>query len=210
MKSTLKYFIVLLLLQVPPSYAQESLPSIMARMSPKSAIRIRYQETRYMQLMDKPWQGSGYFYVNPERVMVREQIKPERELMAVQQTQMFYFNPTHNRRYQSSIDAKKPLGFQITSFQALVNGNLARLQSLYQTSLQTNQKGWSLTLIPKQTLGDESLVRVLVAGRNGEAVQTIKLYQQDGDYSETRLSEDVQDSGWQKHIDRLLVEVRGQ
>lgn len=206
----MKYLFPMLTLLFAPNlaYGKESLSSIMARMSPESAIRIRYQETRHLQLMDKPWQGSGYFYVNPEGVMIREQVKPERELMAVQQAQMFYFNPTQNRHYQSRIDASKPMGFQVTSFQALVNGDLIRLQSLYQITLQATEDHWSITLVPKQDLGDESLAKVVVSGQNGQAVQTIKLYQQDGDDSETLLNEDIEDSGWQKHIDRLLSEIK--
>jgi len=51
--------------------ADDSLSALMQRMKSDQAVRVAYQETRTLELMEKPWKGSGYMYSLPPDLMLR-------------------------------------------------------------------------------------------------------------------------------------------
>src|SRR5665811_2460809 len=86
------------------SRADDSLAALMQRMKSDTAVRIAYQETRTLELMEKPWQGSGYLYSLPPDIMIKEQLLPERLLMGIDGDNMFYFDPIKDVRHQGEMD----------------------------------------------------------------------------------------------------------
>ena len=69
-------------------FAQDTIESVMQRMKPETAVQIPYQETRTMGLFDEDWQGSGYLYAAIPGIMLKQQLKPDRELMAAEASQL--------------------------------------------------------------------------------------------------------------------------
>ncbi|MGZ8188762.1 MAG: hypothetical protein ACXWTN_08390, partial [Methylosarcina sp.] len=52
--------ILLSLLTAPNSRADDTLSEVVRCMQSDKAVRLAYQENRTLELMDQPWQGSGY------------------------------------------------------------------------------------------------------------------------------------------------------
>ena len=105
------------------SYAKDSLTTVMQRMESETAVKIAYQETRVLELMDQPWKGSGFMYSMPPDLMIREQLQPQRLLMAVKGDKMLYYDPGSDVRHQGDMDEDNPLSLNIAVFKALINAD---------------------------------------------------------------------------------------
>jgi len=186
-------------------YAEDSLSTVIQRIKTDTAIKIGYQETRSLELMDKPWVGTGYMYFIPPDLMIREQQQPQHLLMGVKGRNMYYFDPTMNIRYQGKMENSNPLTLNIMVFQALVNADEAWLNRLFTVNLSTNPQRWLITLTPKRDSGSS----MTVSGVSGQPIDTLISQQADGDLSEFMLKKKTTDSTVKPTIMRLYHELLG-
>lgn len=187
---TLHVAILLSCLMSESLFAEDSFSSVIARMKPKTAVRISYQETRFLDLLDAPWHGSGYMYAMTPDIMVKEQTEPVRELAGASGQQMFYYDPVNDIRHQQDIADDDPISLNVVVFKALVNGDQALLEKMYQIDFFSGLKVWRLTLTAKNKQARESLAKVEISGLPEQPADKIIVYQADGDYSEFVLKPD--------------------
>ncbi|WP_341326817.1 hypothetical protein [Methylotuvimicrobium sp. KM2] len=62
-------------LSAKAAHAVDTEWEVMQRMQSDTAVRIAYQETRILELIDQPWQGSGYLYSMAPDLMIKEQLQ---------------------------------------------------------------------------------------------------------------------------------------
>lgn len=190
------------------SHADDSLSALMQRMKSNTAVRISYQETRKLELMEQPWQGSGYMYSLPPDIMIKEQLKPERLLMGIHGDQMLYFDPVNDVRHQGEMEEDNPLSLNIAVFKALMNADEASLHSMYRVEFSSEPHGWVMTLKPKRD--GESGFSIVISGLPQQQADTIKVKQADGDLSEFTLHKDAARDEIKTTINRLYRELLGE
>ncbi|MDD5462357.1 MAG: outer membrane lipoprotein carrier protein LolA [Methylococcales bacterium] len=200
--------LLILLLAGNSSRADDSLPALMQRMKSDTAVRIAYQETRKLELMEQPWRGSGYMYSLPPDIMIKEQLKPERVMMGIQGDKLFYFEPLNDVRHQGEIEEDNPLSLNIAVFKALINADEAFLQKMYRVDFLTKQQGWVMTLKPKQDA--ESGFSIIISGLPQQQANSIKVRQADGDVSEFSLRKDAAGDEIKATVKRLYRELLGE
>ncbi len=190
------------------SRADDSLSALMQRMKSDTAVRIAYQETRRLELLEQPWQGSGYMYSLPPDIMIKEQLKPERLLMGIQGDKMFYFEPVNDVRHQGEIEEDNPLSLNIAVFKALINADEATLQKMYRIEFSSDKQGWVMTLKPKRD--SESGFSIVISGLPQQQANTIKVRQADGDLSEFSLRKDAEGEEIKSRVNQLYRELLGE
>lgn len=190
------------------SRADDSLAALMQRMKSDTAVRIAYQETRTLELMEKPWQGSGYLYSLPPDIMIKEQLLPERLLMGIDGDNMFYFDPIKDVRHQGEMDGDNPLSLNIAVFKALMNADENSLRNQYRVVFSSEPHGWVITLKPKQD--SESGFSIVIAGLPQQQADTIKVRQADGDISEFSLQKSATGDQIKNTVSRLYRELLGE
>lgn len=188
--------------------ADDSISAVMQRMKSDTAVKIAYQETRTLELLDQPWQGSGYLYSMPPDLMIREQILPQRLLMGVKANKMFYLDSENDVRHQGEMDENNPLSLNIAVFKALINADEVLLSSIYQLEFSTQPQRWMMTLKPKQD--SESGFSIVVSGLSNQQADTIIIKQADGDLSEFMLQNNVTGHEINKQVDQLYAELVGE
>ena len=188
------------------SRADDSLSALMQRMKSDKAVRVAYQETRMLELMEQPWKGSGYMYSLPPDIMIKEQQQPERVLMGVKGDKMFYFDPVNNVRHQGEMDQDNPLSLNIAVFKALMNADEALLHRLYQVEFSSLEHGWTMKLKAKQD--SESGFSIVISGLPQQAADSVKVRQADGDASEFTLRQDAEGDEVKTTVRRLYQELR--
>ncbi len=186
-------------------YAEETLESVLARMKPQTTVKIHYQETRYLELLDQPWKGSGYFYVFPDG-MIKEQWYPQRQVMAVNGNKLYYFDPFADVRYQG--DMEDDTGGQAIAFKGLMAGDAKLLQKFFQIDFQNRNKLWVLTLIPKQARLAEQLSRVVISGVINQPANKIEVLLADGDRHVMQLETEGQGEQLKHKVEQLLAELQ--
>jgi len=162
--------------------AEDSIDALMQTMKSNVAVKMAYQEIRTLELMDKPWHGSGYMYSMPPDLMIREQLKPKRLLMAVKADKMYYFDPDNHIRHEGEMDDGSPLSLNVAVFKALMNADNELLRDMYLIDFSSQPKRWIMSLKSKQQ--SDSGFNIVVSGLSDQQVDTIIIKQPDGDQSE--------------------------
>jgi hypothetical protein len=210
MKRPFCFFVWLLLAWLMPEtgWSDDSLPRVMQRMRSDKAVRIAYRETRTLELMDQPWRGSGYMYSLPPDLMIKEQLQPERLLMAVKGEQMFYFDPVNDVRHHDEMSVDNPLSLNIGVFRALINADEALLHRLYRADFSRSPHRWSITLKPKQD--SASNFSIVISGSAQKQADTVQVRQPDGDFSEFSLQPEAEGDEVAASVNRLYRELVGE
>ena len=207
-----RYFSIFLLsligLAANDSVAEDSLSTLMQRMKSGTAVKIAYQETRILELMEQPWQGSGYMYSMPPDLMIREQLQPQRLLMGVKADEMFYYDPINDVRHQGKMDEDDSLSLNLAVFKALINADEALLHSLYQVEFSTAAEGWRMTLKNKHEI--DSGFSIVVSGLPCQQADKIIVKQADGDSSEFLLQKNNAGDAINKTVQHLYQELLGE
>jgi len=188
--------------------AEDSLTTLMQKMQSDTAIKTVYQEIRTLELMDKPWHGSGYMYSIAPDLMIREQLKPQRLLMGIKGEKMFYFDPDKHLHHQGEMNEENPLSLNIAVFKALINADEALLKRMYLIEFSSKPERWLMTLKSKQD--SDSGFSIVVSGLSGQAADTIITRQADGDLSEFMLQQHSIGEGVQQTASHLYKELTGE
>ncbi len=188
--------------------AADTVSSLMQKMQSETAVKMAYQEIRTLELMDKPWHGSGFMYSISPDLMIREQLKPQRLLMGIKGNDMFYFDPENQLCHQSEINEDSPISLNIAVFKALITADKALLKRMYLIELSTQAERWVMTLKSKQH--SESAFNIVVSGLTGKVADTIITQQADGDLSEFLLQQIAKGNEVQNKAMQLYQELIGE
>lgn len=189
--------------------AQDTLESVMMRMKPEGTVQIAYQETRYMGLFDTDWHGSGYLYVAIPGVMLKQQLKPEIEIMAAEGNQLTYHKPATQTYHHTQLDESNPMMASLAAFKAMLSGNLVYLRQLYKLKFTTLASTWKLEMIAKEFEPGEVPLKIIMQGQNGQAASQMAVILPDGDRSTYILSLPQQTPEIKQTLDDLLLSLKG-
>lgn len=206
--AAVKNCFLLMVLLTADVNAEDSIETLMRTMKSNAAVKMAYQEIRSLELMDKPWHGSGYMYSMPPDLMIREQLTPNRLLMAVKADKMYYFDPDNHVRHEGEMDDTSTLSLNIAVFKALMNADDQLLRRMYLIDFSIQPKRWIMTLIPKQQ--SDSGFSIVVSGLSDQQVDTIIIKQADGDQTEFMLQQQSIGEDIKKSILGLLTELTGE
>lgn len=204
------FFIAIVWLPLWPAVADESdtMQSVLARMQAGSVTRIPYRETRYLELMSEPWTGSGYFYADPPRILIREQREPEVQLMAVDGESLYFLDPSKDMHFSGRLDEDDAAQLHIASFRALINGDTGYLESRYRLVFVAEASRWNLIL--ENDRGSDTVLKLTVSGAGGSAADKLQLFLADGDHSLFDLSAPEHGEQVEEDANRLLRRIRGE
>lgn len=204
----IKYILILVSIFITLEInAEDSLTLLMQRMQSDKAIKITYQETRTLELLDQPWHGSGYMYSVSPDLMIREQVEPQRLLMGIKADKMYYFDPGNHVRHQAVMDENDPISLNIVVFKALMNADKNLLKKHYQVEFSQKEQRWLMKLTPKQQ--ELTGFNIVVSGLAEHAADTIVVKQADGDLSEIMLQNQMSGEPVNQSVKQLTVELLG-
>ncbi len=207
----IKKIAVVFLLSLPAmGFAQESIESVMARMKPDIAVKIAYQETRYMGLFDDEWHGSGYLYAEIPDVMLKQQLQPEVEMMAAQGSQLTYSKPATQTFHQLQIDESNPMMASLAAFKGMMTGNLVYLRQLYDLKFASSELSWTLEMLAKDHEPEEEPIKIIMQGLSEQAANKMSVILPDGDRSSYELSQPQQGLLIKTKLVVLLQSLKGQ
>jgi len=201
------YLICLLMFTSAAAQAEDTLKTVLNRMKADSAVSLAYTEKRTLKMLASEWQGAGFLYAAPPHILLKEQRRPELEIMAIEGKQTFYFHPNNNQRYQADLDETQP---QSMVFNELLHGNLTALEKLYQLDFKQSPKNWRITLVAKKAAADSKAAKIIVQGLPEKPADLITVIEADGDRSEFSLTPVAKGEGVQENINKLLKQIQGQ
>ena len=192
---------------IKPVSSEDTQAAVIQRMQPEFAVKIAYQETRYLELMQKPWLASGFLYALPPDVLVKEQLTPVREIMGANGDKMFYYDPVNDIRHHGVMESDDPLSLNVAAFKALVTGDNKLLVEMYRIGFLSSPEQWTLTLTGHED--NDARVKIIVTGSTGRQADKITMHQPDGDRNEFILTEAARGEHLKKRIQELNQELLG-
>ena len=175
------YAALFLFSAIQPSLAEDNIDTVMARMRPEIAVKIAYQEIRYMGLLEDDWQGSGFLYAAPPNTLLKQQLKPYIETMAAEGRQLTYVKPDTQTFHQLQLDESNSMMASLAVFQGIMMGNLQYLRNSYQLKFTQLESGWKLVMIAKEHEPDEEPIKIILQGLQQQAATQLELILPDGD-----------------------------
>lgn len=188
--------------------AEDTLEMLMQRMKPETAVQIAYQETRTMGLFDEDWQGNGYLYAALPSTMLKQQLKPNREMMAAEGLQLIYYKPATQVYHHTQLDESNPMMASLVAFKAMLTGNLVALRQLYQLKFSTTESSWKLEMTAKEHEPDAAPLKIIMQGMSEQAANNMQVILPDGDRSSYALSQPQQGQAIKQHMLELLQTLR--
>jgi len=208
----IKSIYVLLFILILPSlgFANESLETVLARIKPKQAVAIAYQEKRSMGLFTEDRISQGYFYSTPENILLKSQQTPAIEIMGIVKDQLYYYNKNDNQRYQTQMRDDLPMSLHINALKGLINGNLVALKKQYFLKFSSIDNQWTITLTAKNYDDEEQPFKVIMQGLAKQAANYLLIIDPDDDRSEFSLKPQEINDSTKKTINQLLKLLKGQ
>lgn len=205
-----KTIIVTILFIPHDGYAEKALTlaSLMQGMKSEEATRIAYTEVKTLELMDEPWEGSGFMYSLPPDLMVKEQLLPKRIVMGVKGDKMFYLDKGNGISHHGELDSNDAISLNVAVFKSLINADEKLLNSMYQVEFKNTATGWLMSLQPKNN--KQSSFSTQVSGASSKQVDKIVMKQADGDSSEFTLHKDASGKRIRNMAKHLYQELQGE
>jgi outer membrane lipoprotein-sorting protein len=204
-----KIILLAMIFSFHSSYAEQAtLSSLMKAIKSQEATRIAYEEVKTLELMDEPWEGSGFMYSLPPDLMVKEQLLPKRIVMGVKGDKMFYLDQGNNIRHQGELDSHDLMSLNVAVFKSLINADEKLLNTMYEVDFKHSATGWLMNLKPKN--GQHTTFSTQVSGVSMKHIDKIIIKQADGDSSEFTLHQDASGYRIKNIVKHLYQELQGE
>ena len=139
-----------------------------------------FVEQKSIAMLDKPVESSGeLFYTAPDRLEKRT-LKPRPESMVLERGTLTI--EQKGKRHVLPLQNYPEVAAFIESIRGTLAGDRAALERTYKLSLEGDEQGWTLELLPIADRMKKVIERIRIAGERHE-LRTIEIRQADGDSS---------------------------
>jgi hypothetical protein len=163
-------------------FTVDSLARLLTR---EQASTVRFHEYQYRQILSQPLERSGELEFIPPDTFIRRVLKPKPEEYRLEGATLVMRIGSKERRISTR---NQPLmqGL-LLSFQAVVSGRLALLDSYYQSQLSGTPQQWQLTLQPTDAALASHVDHVIIDGRESNPVR-FEIVERNGDRTVTDIA----------------------
>lgn len=146
----------------------------------KRAGEATFVEKREVSVLDRTVMTSGRLSFEAPDTFVRENLKPQRERVAVVGNMLTMSRGDRSRSV--ALDSLPEASVIIEAIRGTLTGNRDALQKLFETSVSGTAERWSLELVPRDARLRAQVATVRVSGRQAE-VREMLVVMPDGDRS---------------------------
>lgn len=146
----------------------------------KRSGEATFVEKREVSVLDRTVMTSGRLSFEAPDTFVRENLKPQRERVAVVGNMLTMSRGDRSRSV--ALDSLPEASVIIEAIRGTLTGNRDALQKLFETSVSGNAERWSLELVPRDLRLRAQVATVRVSGRQAE-VREMLVVMPDGDRS---------------------------
>mgnify|MGYP000698707133 CR=1 FL=1 len=173
--------LVLTLLLPSAAHAAEwGLDQLMHALAQTRSGHAAFVEKKFIAILDQPVESSGVlFYSAPDRLEKRTQ-KPRPERMLLERGTLTI--EQKGKKHVLQLQSYPEIAAFIDSIRGTLAGDRAALERAYQLSLEGDQQGWTLALVPLDAKMKKVVENIRIVGTH-DALRSIEIHQADGDSS---------------------------
>jgi outer membrane lipoprotein-sorting protein len=156
------------------------LPALMQLLATVRSGEATFVERREVAVLDRTVMTSGRLSFEAPDTFVRENLKPQRERVAVVGNMLTMSRGDRTRSV--ALDSLPEASVIIEAIRGTLTGNRDALQKVFEASVSGNAERWSLELVPRDARLRAQVTTVRVSGRQAE-VREMQVMMPDGDRS---------------------------
>jgi hypothetical protein len=170
-----------------------TLAELMKRLAASRGVAARFRESKEIGILAEPLTSRGLLYFVPPDRMARFTTHPGFSALVIDGASVRFRDAAEGEELDLS---RSPVArVFVDHFIVLFNGDLERLQRLYETSLAWAGPRWTLMLTPRDAPLDQFLEGVTLRG-DGGGLREIQVRDRDGDRTTTVFDEVVPDQAF--------------
>lgn len=143
---------------------------------------IRFEEATYSSLLTEPLKVQGVLRFTPPAMMEKAITEPFRERYVIDGDRVLFESERKGVKRAISLEDYPALRSFVDAFRASFTGDAARLQKVYDVTLEGTRRQWTFLLRPREAAGQSMVDYILFTGSEGH-VSTIAIRSPDGDRS---------------------------
>lgn len=173
--------LALALLPAAAAHAAEwGLDQLMHALAQTRSGHAAFVEKKFIAILDQPVESSGeLFYHAPDRLEKRTQ-KPRPESMLLERGTLTI--EQKGKKHVLQLQRYPEIAAFIDSIRGTLAGDRAALERTYKLSLEGDEQGWTLALVPLDAKMKKVVDNIRIAGTH-DALRSIEIRQADGDSS---------------------------
>ena len=164
----------------PP--APWTVDALVALLKEQREPSMAFEEATYSSLLTEPLTVRGLLRFTPPATMEKAITEPFRERYVIDGDRVLFESERKGIKRTISLEDYPALRSFVEAFRASFTGDAARLQKVYDATLEGARRQWTLLLRPRETAGQSMVDYILFAGSEGR-VATIAIRLPDGDRS---------------------------
>lgn len=174
-----KIVFLALCMTLVPAYAFD-ISQLMAELGKRQQGHARFEETKYIAILDKPLQASGELSFKVPSTVEKRTLLPKPELLLLEGNMITL--ERDGKKKQFNLNRYPQVSAFVGAIRGLLTGNQQEIEQSYKSQLSGDSDKWILTLTPTDEKLAESILKVIFSGAKGE-LRSIECVQRDGDRS---------------------------
>ena len=167
---------------VDASPAAWTLDDLVALLKEQREPSMAFEEATYSSLLTEPLTVRGLLRFTPPATMEKAITDPFRERYVIEGDRVLFESERKGVKRTISLEDYPALRSFVDAFRASFTGDAARLQKVYDVTLEGTRRQWTLLLRPREAAGQSMVDYILFTGSEGH-VATIAIRSPDGDRS---------------------------
>ncbi len=143
---------------------------------------MAFEEATYSSLLTEPLKARGLLRFTPPATMEKAITEPFRERYVIEGDRVLFESERKGIKRTISLEDYPALRSFVDAFRASFTGDAARLQKVYDVTLEGTRRQWTFLLRPREAAGRSMVDYILFTGSEGR-VATIAVRLPDGDRS---------------------------
>ncbi|MEQ1628647.1 MAG: LolA-related protein [Nitrospira sp.] len=143
---------------------------------------MAFEESTYSSLLTEPLKVRGLLRFTPPATMEKAITEPFRERYVIEGDRVLFESERKGIKRTISLEDYPALRSFVDAFRASFTGDAARLQKVYDVTLEGTRRQWTFLLRPREAAGQSMVDYILFTGSEGR-VATIAIRSPDGDRS---------------------------
>lgn len=157
-----------------------SIDQLMSTLAQKKAGSVRFIETKYIAILERPVESSGELVFRAPDHLEKRTVTPKPETMILDGDMMTVERA--GKKYVVPLQNYPEMAGFIESIRATLGGNRHALERYYRLGIEGRASRWTLTLTPADSRMASTVRRIRITGAN-DRLDTIEIEQADGDRS---------------------------
>ena len=139
-----------------------------------------FVEKKSIAMLDKPVESSGELLYNAPDHLEKRTLKPKAESMVLDKNTLTV--EQRGKKHVLSLQNYPEIAAFIESIRGTLAGDRKALERTYKLSMEGDEQGWNLTLLPLEDKMKKVVAKINIVGA-GNILRTIEIKQADGDSS---------------------------